>query len=270
LPAVTHHAGDAPDLMFDAGVERIFTEIDPTTRAPGVHIMTGPIFVEGAEPGDMLEVRYLQMVPRNNYGSNLAANWGHLYQEFDEKERVTIYELDPSSNTARALYAYDFRESIWFPAQSPIARSATATRPARHHHSRPPASGHSRRRPAVDEPVSTIPRPARRQHRQLAHRRGIDDVLQMPGQGRPVFDRRPHVSQGDGEISGTAIESSLNCCSRSFCARISPSPRFAGNAQQLDRPRLWRDLDEAMKNASMDMLHLLTQEQGSAATMPIR
>ena len=27
------------------------------TRAPGVHIMTGPIFVEGAEPGDMLEVR---------------------------------------------------------------------------------------------------------------------------------------------------------------------------------------------------------------------
>ena len=77
--AITHHAGDAPDLMFDEGIERIFTEVDPATRAPGVHIMTGPIYVEGAEPGDMLEVRYLQMVPRNNYGSNLAANWGSVF-----------------------------------------------------------------------------------------------------------------------------------------------------------------------------------------------
>jgi acetamidase/formamidase len=123
--AITHHAGDALDLMFDAGVERIFTEIDPTTRAPGVHIMTGPIFVEGAEPGDMLEVRYLSMVPRNNYGSNLAANWGHLYQEFGEKERVTIYELDPVTQTAHALYAYDFPGKYLVRERSPIARSAT-------------------------------------------------------------------------------------------------------------------------------------------------
>ena len=70
--------------------------------------MTGPIWVEGAMPGDMLEVRYLRMSPRCNYGSNLAANWGHLYKEFGEKERVTIYALDPNANVASALYAYDF------------------------------------------------------------------------------------------------------------------------------------------------------------------
>jgi acetamidase/formamidase len=56
--AVSHHAGDDPDLMFDPAIRRLFTEIVPETRAPGCHIMTGPIFVEGAEPGDMLEVRY--------------------------------------------------------------------------------------------------------------------------------------------------------------------------------------------------------------------
>ena len=60
-------------------------------RNPGVHIMTGPIFVEDARPGDMLEVRYLQHDAALRYGSNLAANWGYLYKEFGEKERVTIY-----------------------------------------------------------------------------------------------------------------------------------------------------------------------------------
>ena len=78
-------------------------------RRPGVHIMTGPIFVEGARPGDMLEVRYLQMTPRMDYGSNLAASWGYLYQEFDAKERVTIYGIDRRSNQAAALYGYDFQ-----------------------------------------------------------------------------------------------------------------------------------------------------------------
>jgi formamidase len=47
------------------------------------------------------------MIPRFNYGSNLAAHWGHLFTDF-EKERVTIYELDQASNTAPALYAYDY------------------------------------------------------------------------------------------------------------------------------------------------------------------
>jgi acetamidase/formamidase len=110
--AVTHHAGDDPELMFDDDIRRIFAEIDPATRAPGCHIMTGPIYVEGAEPGDMLEVRYFEMVPRFNYGSNLQANWGHLYQEFGETERVTIYRIDPGSNTASALYAYDVEGEI--------------------------------------------------------------------------------------------------------------------------------------------------------------
>src|SRR6202051_4241737 len=66
--AVTHHAGDDPDLMFDAGIAAIFREVPEADRNPGVHIMTGPIYVEGAKPGDILEVRYLSMTPRNRYG----------------------------------------------------------------------------------------------------------------------------------------------------------------------------------------------------------
>ncbi len=79
IEAVTHHSGDAPDLMMDDGVTAIWDAIDPTDRAPGVHIMTGPIDVDGAEPGGSLLVRVLDMQPRMKYGSNCAANWGLLY-----------------------------------------------------------------------------------------------------------------------------------------------------------------------------------------------
>jgi acetamidase/formamidase len=150
--AITHHAGDAPELMFDEGVERIFREVDPATRAPGVHIMTGPIYVEGAEPGDILEVRYLQMVPRNNFGSNLAANWGHLYEEFGEKERVTIYELDPNANTAHALFAYDFPGKYLVPGT--ITHCAEC--PPRYRRGRARGERTRQHHP---------PRPARRQYR---------------------------------------------------------------------------------------------------------
>src|SRR5579864_5079291 len=50
--AVTHHAGDAPDLMMDATIRELYAAIPEHDRAPGVHIMTGPIYVEGAMPGD--------------------------------------------------------------------------------------------------------------------------------------------------------------------------------------------------------------------------
>src|SRR5579862_2333560 len=106
--AVSHHAGDDPDLMFDESIEALFQGIPPEERCPGPHIMTGPIHVEDARPGDMLEVRYLNMTPRCYYGSNLAANWGYLYSELGSKDRVTIYRIDANANTAEALYAYDY------------------------------------------------------------------------------------------------------------------------------------------------------------------
>src|ERR1700722_13171607 len=108
VEALTHHAGDAPELMMDHAISAIFDAIPAEDRNPGVHLMTGPIRVEGARPGDVLEVRYLQMTPRFRYGSNLAAHWGQLYREFGEKERVTIYRLDAASQTAEAAFAYDF------------------------------------------------------------------------------------------------------------------------------------------------------------------
>jgi acetamidase/formamidase len=120
--------------------------------------MTGPIYVEDAKPGDVLEVRYLRMVPRNNYGSNLAANWGYLYKEFGEKERVTIYELDQNTNTASALYAYDFEGKYLIPGT--ITRCPECDRQPALNGVRVAARPHlgtAGVAPAVDGRVSTIP-----------------------------------------------------------------------------------------------------------------
>jgi acetamidase/formamidase len=266
--AVTHHAGDAPDLMMDAGVTRLFEEIRPETRSPGVHIMTGPIYVEGAEPGDMLEVRYLNMRPRLNYGSNLAANWGHLYQEFGEKERVTIYAIDANGNTARALYAYDFPGKYLVPGtithcaecdREPALRGITI--PARPH------LGTAGVAPAVDAPVSTIP-PGLHGGNIDNWRIGAGATMYYPVQvaGALFSIGDPHISQGDGEISGTAIEASLD-----VLFQVIVRKDFAFPSPLLETPRNWivhgfgADLDEAMKNAAKDMLHLLTEHQGLSA-----
>ena len=57
----------------------------------GVHICTGPIAVKEAQPGDVLEVRILDIVPRPSrnppyegrvFGSSVAAWWGYHYDEF--------------------------------------------------------------------------------------------------------------------------------------------------------------------------------------------
>jgi len=263
--AVTHHAGDAPELMFDAGVERLFREIAPETRAPGVHIMTGPIYVEGAEPGDMLEVRYLSMHPRVNYGSNLAANWGHLYQEFGERERVTIYEIDANANAARALYAYDFPGKYLVPGtvthcpacdRQPALEGITI--PARPH------LGTAGVAPAVDAPVSTIP-PGLHGGNIDNWRIGAGATMYYPVQvkGALFSIGDPHVSQGDGEISGTAIEASLD-----VLFQVVLRKDFSFPSPLLESPRTWivhgfhEDLDQAMKNAALDMLTLLTEHQG--------
>src|SRR5215469_12516050 len=47
-------AGVAPDQV-QQNLRDIYKEV--TNKGPGGHILTGPIFIEGAEPGDTLEVR---------------------------------------------------------------------------------------------------------------------------------------------------------------------------------------------------------------------
>ena len=129
LETVTHHADDDYERMIqgDPGVESIFywdkkkKGVNRRGAGPedaslfgrgageglGVHICTGPVAVKGAAPGDILEVRILDVAPRprgnakfpgKSFGSNAAAWWGFHYNDLIEepkpREVITIYEVD--------------------------------------------------------------------------------------------------------------------------------------------------------------------------------
>src|SRR5437773_7080920 len=59
-PAGLERAGVASSRIQDS-LKRIVTEVTGDRRGPGGHILTGPVFVEGAEPGDVLEVRIVSI-----------------------------------------------------------------------------------------------------------------------------------------------------------------------------------------------------------------
>ncbi len=265
VEAVTHHAGDDPDLMFDPAIERLYAGVPPEERSPGPHILTGPIQVEDARPGDMLEVRYLRMTPRCRYGSNLAARWGYLYGETGQKERVTIYVLDEHSHTACALYAYDVRTPNRPPGT--ITRCSQADREPALAGIRLPLRPHlGTAGVAPDAPgrVSSIP-PG-------GHGGNIDNwrigagatmyyPVQVPGALFSIGD--PHVSQGDGELSGTAIEASLN-----VLLQLTVRRDFTFASPLLETADSWivhgfdEDLNVAMRNAANGMLSFLADRRG--------
>src|SRR5258705_409206 len=68
---------NSPDRLAAAGVkpEEIQAELKAITaevkdKGPGGHILTGPIFIEGAEPGDTLEIRIQKIDFSIPYGYN--------------------------------------------------------------------------------------------------------------------------------------------------------------------------------------------------------
>ncbi len=68
-PAGLAKAG-VPDEKIQASLKAIVGEVTGERRGPGGHILTGPVYVEGAEPGDVLEVKILSIDLAIDYGYN--------------------------------------------------------------------------------------------------------------------------------------------------------------------------------------------------------
>jgi acetamidase/formamidase len=253
IETLTHHAGDAPDLLMDAGIIDIFDRV--TDRGPGPHLLTGPIAVDGARPGDVLQVDILEATPRLPYGSNLAAHWGFLYDEMPV-ERVTIYELDAGAGLGRALFGYDWTAT---PLANEPGTIVSPDRDARES-ALPgvvvplrPHFGTMGVAPAALERVSSVP-PGDHGGNVDNWRIGTGGTMyypvQVPGALLSVGD--PHVSQGDGEISGTALEASLNGLLRLTIRRDLPfTVPVLETATELLVHGFGDTLDEAMKAAAL-------------------
>jgi acetamidase/formamidase len=92
-PTGLEKAGVAPKDVQQS-LRAVYDGVPPSERGPGGHILTGPIAVEGAEPGDTLEVRILKIDLAIPYAYNgFRYGVGFLTDDFPYS-RVKIVPLD--------------------------------------------------------------------------------------------------------------------------------------------------------------------------------
>jgi acetamidase/formamidase len=172
-----------PDDKIQASLKAIVSEVTGERRGPGGHILTGPVYVEGAEPGDVLEVKILSIELPLDYGYNGCS--GYLPENCETGVPAKIVPLDRKKMTAEFLPGIviplkPFYGSIGI-APDPAMGRLSSNPPGRH-------AGNLDNRELVAGSTLYIPVFAR-------------GALFEIGDG--------HAAQGDGEVDQTAIETSL-------------------------------------------------------------
>jgi len=199
-PALTINSGDiidvdtmltnTPDRLEKSGVPA--SEIQASLRAiveqvkdrgPGGHILTGPVFVTGAEPGDALEVKIISIDLPIAYGYNGCS--GYVRENCEQGRGQTIIKLDRKNMTATFLPGIVIPLKPFFGSMG-VAPAREVGRVS----SNPPSThaGNLDNKELVAGTTLFIP-------------------VHVPGALFQVGDG--HAAQGDGEVDQTAIETSL-------------------------------------------------------------
>ena len=182
-PTALEKAGVAP-AEVEQSLRTVFDQVHD--RGPGGHILTGPVAIEGAEPGDVLEVRIQRIdlaIPYAYNGFRYGA--GFLTDDFPYA-RMKIIPLDRQRMVARFG-----------------PRGGRAAPPLLRQHGRGPAA---RLRPLRLHPAHHH----RRQHGRQGADGGDQPLPARPGAGRPVRGRgrprRPGRRRGGrhrpGDLAG--------------------------------------------------------------------
>ena len=181
-PQGLQRAGVAEEKI-QPSLRSVVEEVTGERRGPGGHILTGPVYVEGAQPGDVLEVNVLSVDLALDYGYN-GCN-GFLPDNCDKTLPAKIIALDRKTMTAEFLPGIVIPLRPFFGSMG-VAPAADAGRVS----SNPPGRhvGNLDNRELVAGSTLYIP-------------------VFVPGALFEVGDG--HAAQGDGEVDQTAIETSL-------------------------------------------------------------
>src|SRR3954471_11847812 len=87
-----------PDDKIQASLKAITAEVTGDRRGPGGHILTGPVYVDGAQPGDALEVKVLSIDLPIDYGYNGCS--GFIPENCERGVPSKIIALDRAKMTA--------------------------------------------------------------------------------------------------------------------------------------------------------------------------
>jgi len=158
---------------------------DVTNKGPGGHILTGPIYIEGAEPGDVLEVRIKKINLAIPYAYNAFGPTSGFIPEDFGYAKMKIIPLDKKKNVAH------FAPGIDIPLKPFFGSMGVAP---------PPASGRVNSAPPGIHAGNL-------DNKELVVGTTLYIPVHVPGALFEVGDG--HAGQGNGEVDITALETSL-------------------------------------------------------------
>jgi acetamidase/formamidase len=221
-------------------------QVKPTSTAPDlkklnfdpIHPLTGPIYVEGAAPGDVLAVTVHKVELKDFGWAGAIPGFGFLADEFKEPF-LKIFQFKPGDTVAR------FNDKVAVPIH--------------------PFAGVMGVAPATDSMLVTIP--PRANGGNLDNRYlGAGTTVYFPVfvEGALFSAGDTHAAQGDGEVAGTGIEAPT---------RMVVELRVIKGGRKIAEPQYETNdyyavgaygttLDQAAKNATRYMIDYLVAEHG--------
>jgi amidase len=248
-PVATVKPGDIIDTRtFDCFGNAIQKPGDKLSKIKGDNPLTGPFFVTGAEPGDTLVVKILELTVDSNQGVGaLAPGFGALNTtnytpmlHAPVPEKIWFYAIDRAKNEA-TFSALDSKFTTRIPLHpflgclgvAPGLESRSSVTPAEH-------GGN------MDAPEASV---------------GNTVYFPVNVRGALLFLGDGHAQMGDGEIAGTAIEVPMH-------ARVQVDvlkgqkiawPRFE-NAHEIMALGAYRPLDDALRIAFTELIGWIHHE----------
>jgi acetamidase/formamidase len=222
---------EIPDSM--KAVERQVTD-----RGPGAHPMSGPIFVEGAESGDTLEVRILAIEFLHPFGVNAFTPVSGVLPDDFPYSALKLLRWKPGADRVEFAPGVSLPIAPFFGSigvAPPVLMGRISSRPPGWH------GGN------LD-------------NKDL----GVGSTLYLPvhAAGALLSVGDGHALQGDGEVTGTALETSLR---GTFELRVRKGQRTrwprAETPTHYITMGLDEDLDVAARLATREMVDFLVTEK---------
>ncbi len=207
-----------------------------------IHPLTGPVYVEGAEPGDVLAVKLLKIEVGDWGWSAVVPGFGFLADEFKDAYLKT-FTLGKDARVAK------FNDKIQIPLK--------------------PFAGVMGVAPDTDSLLSTIPPRANGGNMDNPFlTEGVTVYFPVFVEGALFSIGDTHAAQGLGEVCGTAVEAPM---------RIVYRVEVLKDRRKLPEPQYETDdyyavtafattIDEATKKATRYMIDYLVEEHGLSRT----
>jgi acetamidase/formamidase len=209
-----------------------------TERGPGAHPMTGPIYIDGAQPGDTLEVRIVAIDYLHNFGVNAFSPGGGVLPDDFPYASLKLFRWAAGADRV------EFGPGITLPLAPFFGSIGVAPPPLVGRISSRPPGWHGGNLDNKDLIAGTI----------------LYLPVHVPGALLSIGDG--HARQGDGEVTGTALETSLR---GTFELRVRKGEKLrwprAETPTHFIAMGLNEDLDEATRLAVREMVDFLVAEK---------